>query len=234
MATKTTGGGSGADTASAPAADPAGPVGDWREFAPLDLHPVLAAALAEFREHGYHGTSVRDVARRAGITVPTIYYHFANKQGLLVALLEGAVGEVLQRARLADAEAGGRVLERFSNVVECVVLHMTHRVATAGLDCELRYLEPANRRKYAALRKELEDLLREIVEEGVAQGLFEVDRAPDTTRALLGMCQAVTGWYHEGGPLPPAEIADRYAAIALRTVGARVRPAPRARTARAV
>ncbi|MFC4469825.1 TetR/AcrR family transcriptional regulator [Streptomyces xiangluensis] len=211
------------------ASDPAAQVHDWRVFAQLDLPPILAAALEEFREHGYHGTSVRDVARRAGITVPMIYYHFDNKQGLLVALLEGAMGEVLQRARLADAEADGRVLERFANVIECVVLHMTHRVATAGLDSELRYLEPANRKKYAALRKELEDLFLEIVEEGVTQGLFEVDRAPDTTRALLGMCQAVTGWFHADGPLPPEEIADRYVAISLRTVGARVRPAPHGR-----
>ncbi|MEV5843553.1 TetR/AcrR family transcriptional regulator [Streptomyces sp. NPDC051985] len=200
---------------------------DWRSFAPLDLHPILAAALDRFREHGYHGTTVRDVAGRAGVSLPMIYYRFENKQGLLVALLEDAMSEVLQRARLADAEAEGRVLERFSNVVECIVLHMTHRTATAGLDSELRYLEPANRKKYAALRKELEELLLEIVEEGVAQGLFEVDRAPDTSRALLGMCQAVTGWYHSDGPLTPEEIADRYVAISLRTVGARVRPAPR-------
>ncbi|MGV9339978.1 TetR/AcrR family transcriptional regulator [Streptomyces sp. NPDC003688] len=204
-------------------------IDDWRAFAPLDLHPILAAALEEFREHGYHGTSVRDVARRAGVSLPMIYYRFDNKQGLLVALLEGAMGEVLRRARAADAEAKGRVLDRFAHVVECIVLHMTHRAATAGLDAELRYLEPENRKQYAALRKELEELLLEIVEEGVTQGLFEVDSAPDTTRALLGMCQAVTGWYRADGSLPPEEIADRYVGISLRTVGARVRPAPHGR-----
>jgi TetR/AcrR family transcriptional regulator, cholesterol catabolism regulator len=209
--------------------DPTAQIDDWRGFAPLDLPPILSAALEEFREHGYHGTSVRDVARRAGVSLPMIYYRFENKQGLLVALLEGAMGEVLRRARLADADAEGRVLERFAHVIECVVLHMTYRAATAGLDSELRCLEPANRKKYAARRKALEELLLGIVEEGVEQGLFEVDHAPDTTRALLGMCQAVTGWYHDGGPLSPEEVADRYVAISLRTVGARVRPAPRGR-----
>jgi AcrR family transcriptional regulator len=202
-------------------------IDDWRAFAPLDLHPILVAALEQFREHGYHGTTVREVASRAEVSLPMIYYRFENKQGLLVALLDRAMSEVLQRARLADAEAEGRVLDRFANVIECIVLHMTYRAATAGLDSELRYLEPANRKKYAALRKELEELLLQIIEEGVAQGLFEVDRAPDTSRALLGMCQAVTGWYHAEGPLTPEEIADRYVAISLRTVGARVRPAPR-------
>ncbi|WP_432066238.1 TetR/AcrR family transcriptional regulator [Streptomyces sp. C10-9-1] len=198
----------------------------WRAFAPVDLPPILSAALEEFREHGYHGTSVRDVAGRAGFSLPMIYYRYGNKQGLLVALLEDAMGEVLQRARSAAAEAEGRVLEQFANVVECIVLHMTHRAAMAGLDAELRYLEPGNRTKYASLRKELEQLLLQITEEGVAQGLFEVDRVRDTTRALLGMCQAVAGWYRAEGPLSPGEIADRYVSIALRAVGARVRPVP--------
>lgn len=206
---------------------PAVHIDDWRSFAALDLPPILAAALENFREQGYHGTSVRDVARQAGVSLPMIYYRFGNKQGLLVALLESAVSEVLQRARLADAEAEGRVLERFGNVIECIVLHMTRRAAMAGLDSELRYLEPAHRKTYAGLRKALEELLLAIVEAGVSQGLFEVDGAPDTTRALLGMCQAVTDWYHADGPMTPEEIADRYVAIALRTVGARVRPAPR-------
>lgn len=204
-------------------------IDDWRVFPPPDFPPILVAALEQFREHGYHGTSVRDVARRAGVSLPMIYYRFDNKQGLLVSLLEGAMSDLLRRARLADAEAEGPVLNRFANVVECIVLYMTYRTATAGLDSELRYLEPANRKKYAALRKELEELLLAIVEEGVKQGLFEVDRSPDTTRALLGMCQAVTGWYRADGSLPPEEIADRYVAIALRTVGARVRAAPRGR-----
>ncbi|MEU3657094.1 TetR/AcrR family transcriptional regulator [Streptomyces sp. NPDC032161] len=206
-------------------------IGDWRTFAPLDLPATLAGALDAFREHGYHGTAVRDIARRVGVTVPALYYHHENKQAMLVALLERAMGEVLARARLADVAAEGRVLERFANVAECIVLHMTHRVATAGLDAELRYLEPANRKRYAVLRKELEDLVRGILDEGVAQGLFEVDHAADTTRALLGMWQAVATWYHDEGSLSPQEIADRYVSISLRAVGARVRPARRADSA---
>ncbi|MEH0573204.1 hypothetical protein QBA54_01540 [Streptomyces sp. B21-108] len=81
---------------------------------------------------------------------------------------------------------------------------MTHRVATVGLDSELRYLEPENRKRYAALRKELEELVLGILQEGVTQGLFDVDHASDTARALLGMWQAVATWYHDGGPPRPA------------------------------
>jgi AcrR family transcriptional regulator len=206
----------------------AGKIQDWREFAPYELPPTLAGALEAFREYGYHGASVRDIARRVGVTVPALYYHHENKQAMLVALLEGGMADVLVRVRRADAAAGGRVLDRFANVIECLVLHMTHRAGNAGLDAELRYLEPANRKHYAAMRKDLENLLLEIIEGGTGQGLFEAEDPPGTTRALLGMCQSVSGWYRENGPLSPADVADRYVVIALRAVGARVRPLPRA------
>jgi len=33
---------------------------------------ILDAALAAFYEHGYHGTTTRDLARRSGLSVPEI------------------------------------------------------------------------------------------------------------------------------------------------------------------
>ncbi|MER2243924.1 helix-turn-helix domain-containing protein, partial [Rhodococcus sp. (in: high G+C Gram-positive bacteria)] len=56
----------------------------WRIVEPLTLTPLLTAALEVFHELGYHGASVRDIAKRAGVTVPTLYYHHGNKQGILV------------------------------------------------------------------------------------------------------------------------------------------------------
>lgn len=195
----------------------------WRVFDELELSPILAGALEAFREQGYHGTSVRDIVRRAGVTVPSLYYHHENKQGVLVALLEVAMNEVLSRARAAAAD-GDRVLDRFSNLIECVVLHMTHRRGLAVLDTELRYLEPGNREHYAAMRKDLEVLLLSIIDEGVAEGYFDVEDTALSARALLGMCQAISGWYQPGGPLSPEALADKYVRIALRAVGARLRP----------
>lgn len=198
---------------------------DWRVFDELKLPPILAGALDAFHEQGYHGTSVRDIARRVGVTVPSLYYHHENKQGMLVALLEVAMTEVQARARSAAAEGGDRVVDRFSNVIEGVVLHMTRRRGLAMLDTELRYLEPANREYYATMRKELELLLLSIIDEGVSKGYFEAERTDLVARALLGMCQAVASWYQSDGPMRPEEIAEEYVQIALRSVGARLRPA---------
>lgn len=57
---------------------------------------LLEAALALFVEQGYAGTSVPQIAQRAGVSTGLLYYHFANKEALANALYQrwkGAMGE---------------------------------------------------------------------------------------------------------------------------------------------
>src|SRR5215213_4061226 len=75
----------------------------WRDFPRLELAPPLAGALEAFVELGYHGASVRDIAQRAGLSVPGVYHHWPTKQHLLVALLELTMDDLLDRARAARA-----------------------------------------------------------------------------------------------------------------------------------
>ena len=56
---------------------------------PLTRKQILDAALLLFSERGFARTSVRDIARAAGITDAAIYYHFASKRELFEALIEG-------------------------------------------------------------------------------------------------------------------------------------------------
>ncbi|MEU5841232.1 TetR/AcrR family transcriptional regulator [Rhodococcus sp. NPDC047139] len=192
---------------------------DWRILEPMQLSPILTAALDAFYETGFHGTSVREIARRVGVTVPALYYHHENKEGLLIALLELSTSDVLSRAHAAAEDADGDPVRRLSNVIEAIVLRMTMRARLAALEGEARYLSPENRQRYRAVRKGVEQLMREIVEQGVAAGVFDVDDPAETTRALLGMCQSIPRWYHAEGTLSPEAVAQKYVRIALKTVG---------------
>src|SRR5437764_12294589 len=49
---------------------------------------VRAAAVQLFAEYGYHAAPLRDIARMAGIQAASIYYHYANKEALLVEIME--------------------------------------------------------------------------------------------------------------------------------------------------
>ncbi|MCQ4121604.1 TetR/AcrR family transcriptional regulator [Rhodococcus tibetensis] len=193
---------------------------DWRTFEALSLTPILEQALDLFNENGYHGTTVRQIARRVGVTVPALYYHHESKEAILVALFELQMRELNDRAEAAACDAGADdVVAQFSNVVEAIVLYMTHRVRHVCLDTELRHVSADSRSRYAATRKRLELMVIDLVTEGVATGEFHATHVAETARALLGMCQSIPRWYQSGGALTPDQVAARYVDIALHTVG---------------
>ncbi|MFQ5473137.1 MAG: TetR/AcrR family transcriptional regulator [Dehalococcoidia bacterium] len=49
---------------------------------------ILSEALKLFSKNGFHGASVRDIARSVGLTEAALYYHFPSKQAIVKALYE--------------------------------------------------------------------------------------------------------------------------------------------------
>ncbi|MFW2243119.1 TetR/AcrR family transcriptional regulator [Rhodococcus opacus] len=193
----------------------------WREYTDQGLSKVLAAALAAFVEKGYDGASIREIASRAGLSVPGLYHHYPSKQALLVGLTNAVMRELLDRSHAAVAEAGPTPGERFDAVIESLLrFHMYRREQAFVASRETRSMEPESRKAYIALRDEQQEMLDDIVGEGVAAGLFRTPFPEDASRAVVTMCVAVSTWYREDGPLSPDELVERYLAIARSTVGA--------------
>ena len=191
---------------------------NWRVYPPLTLSPILTVALTQFVEHGYDATTVRTIAREVGVTVPALYYHFENKQAILVALLDHAMATVSSHVDAAIAETGEAPVDRFAAIVEAVVLYMAYHRDLAFLDSERRALTPANRARYVAHRDRLEQKLRETIEAGRRFGAFGTEDAATCGRAILSMCQGIAGWYRPDGPDTPEGTAARYVRIALAAV----------------
>ncbi|HVR06341.1 MAG TPA: TetR/AcrR family transcriptional regulator [Solirubrobacteraceae bacterium] len=63
---------------------------------PARRERIEAVASELFAEHGYQGTSMKEVARRAGVTVPVVYDHFASKRDLHHQLLQRHYAELRQ------------------------------------------------------------------------------------------------------------------------------------------
>lgn len=79
---------------------------------------ILEAGLEEIAREGLAGAKIEHIARRAGVTRPTVYAHFARKEDFLLALQdrmrEGVVGELLER--VADAR-GAEVAHRLTDAL---------------------------------------------------------------------------------------------------------------------
>jgi AcrR family transcriptional regulator len=67
---------------------------------------ILDTALALFRERGFDDTTIRDIARRADLSLGAAYYYFDSKEALVGAYYDYVQQEHLARAREAFARAG--------------------------------------------------------------------------------------------------------------------------------
>lgn len=76
----------------------------WRDFPPLALDPVLRAAVESFVATRYHGATMRSLAQRAGVSVPSVYHRHRDKQDLPVRILDITMGELHWRVRAARDE----------------------------------------------------------------------------------------------------------------------------------
>jgi TetR/AcrR family transcriptional regulator, cholesterol catabolism regulator len=192
----------------------------WDRYDDLTLTPILEAALEAFQEKGYHGTTVRDVATRAGLTMPALYYHHGNKEGILVALLDMAMNDLMAHIEASHAAAGDDTRQQFVNLVTVVCLHTTYRRGLASLHPEYRFLGDKSRKSYVAKRDAIYNRMVELLERGAHEGVFAPQDSRFSARALLGMLIAITDWYHQDGPSTPEEIAASYVGLSLNLVGA--------------
>jgi AcrR family transcriptional regulator len=63
---------------------------------------ILAAACALIAEHGYAGASLRELARRVGMSQPSLYHYFASKQDLVLQILETYAAAMMQLPPTVD------------------------------------------------------------------------------------------------------------------------------------
>ncbi|MGN2639389.1 TetR family transcriptional regulator [Nocardia takedensis] len=211
-------------TAPAEPAQPVREVAQWRVFPALDMDPVLDAAVAAIVETGYHGTTMRDVARRANMSVPGIYHHYQDKQQLLVRILDVTMDELHGRIAAARAEAGTGV-EQVAVIVEALALFHTHRRALAFIGAsEMRSLTEDNRRRIAESRNRVQRTLDDAIDRAAAEGALR-GAAPGSAqlrtagRAIATMCTSLPQWFRPDGPATPEQIAGDYADFALALLG---------------
>lgn len=192
---------------------------DWCEYSRPQLDPVLGAAVDAFNEVGYHGATVRDIARRAGLSVAGIYHHHSGKQEMLVALLATTMDELMWRNSAARDAGGDDPVARFCNQVRTLTLsHIYWQKQTAIGTTEMRSLEPANRTKIVGMRADLQAHIQADVDTAVQRGVFRTAHPTEAVRAIVGMCLQTGQWYSPDGALTPEQIAANIVEVALDTV----------------
>lgn len=191
---------------------------DWRVYDPAPLDASLEAAVEAFLEYGYHGSTMRDIARRAGLSVPGVYHHYASKQEMLVTIMNATMDDLLWRCHAALDELDGPV-ERFKALTECLALYHTRRRDWGFLGrSELRSLEGEGRIAVREKRIEVQSLINREIEAGRDAGVFRVANPSEAGRAVVSLCVGIALWFSDDGIYSPEEVARDYVDFSLGVV----------------
>ncbi|MER7918964.1 MULTISPECIES: TetR/AcrR family transcriptional regulator [unclassified Streptomyces] len=199
----------------------------WEEVTPDAARRLLVAAVEAFAERGYHATTTRDIAGRAGMSPAALYIHYKTKEELLHRISRIGHDRALDILRTA-ARREGPATERLADAVSSFVRwHAGRRTTARVVQYELDALGPEARAEILGLRRQVDAEVRGIVEDGVAAGEFDVLDVQGTTLAVLSLCIDVARWFNIDGPRTPEAVGELYAELVLRMVGAK-QPRPAA------
>ena len=169
-------------------------------------HLLLDVAAALFAARGYAATSMRDIAKAAGMLPGSIYCHFPTKAVLLRAVYEEGVrriGDGVARAVAAEAEPWARLRAAASAHMAAVLDDSSYaRVVIRVLPADAPEVAP----DLTALRDGYEDTFRRLID---ALALPAAADAGAFRRLLLGALNWSQTWYRPGGDAPAA-IAGRF------------------------
>src|ERR1700686_1991464 len=102
---------------------------------------VLAVAVQLFAEYGYHAAPLRDIARIAGIQAASIYYHYANKEALLVEIMESHMRQLNASLEHILREQSDPLPRLYAAIANHIRLHTTYKNEFFIIDTEIRALE---------------------------------------------------------------------------------------------
>jgi AcrR family transcriptional regulator len=179
------------------------------------------AAVIEFAARGFHATTTRDIAARAGLSPAGVYVHFPSKEDLLYAISLDGHSAALEMVRESAADAGSPPEALRTTVGTFAQWHAERFQDARVVQYEFPHLSHDHREHVLGLRKQINAVVSEILTAGVRSGDFDVEDVPATTLAVLSMAVDVCRWYDTEIRRSPESIGTDYGELAVRLVARR-------------
>ena len=175
----------------------------------LKRDAVILAAARAFREHGYHQTSLDDLAASLKVTKPTLYLYVPNKEAILFECFRAGLAQI--QASLDNAErANGPARERLFAFIRGYAEAIVGDFGWCMLRAEDQHLGATMSRRIKLLKAGIDRRMRTLIDAGVADGSIRACDTRMTAFALAGALNWMGHWYRDDATLKPHEIADRF------------------------
>ncbi|MDX2483970.1 MAG: TetR/AcrR family transcriptional regulator [Pseudodonghicola sp.] len=175
---------------------------------------VLRTAVRFFNAQGFHATSLDDVARALSVTKPTIYHYFSNKDEILFECVRLGLETIRDATEAAHAD-GGPARDRLETFMREYALVMTRDFGICVTRTSDDQLGDESRAKFRALKREINEGLQSLVEEGMRDGSLAPGNAQVVAFTVAGALNWIARWYRPEGGLSAQQVADNTVATLI-------------------
>lgn len=148
---------------------------------------IFDASVHLFLEKGFNETSMREIAKAAGMGKSTLYDYFASKDEILVSYFENEIQKITERAQ-AVAMQDLDVSEKLKQIMQ---MHLEYLVDNKNFYLKLtiasQTLPLGSQDKIQAKRHAYQDMLRALIEEGISKGELRPINSLLATRSVFNL-----------------------------------------------
>ncbi len=164
-----------------------------------------------FARHGYEGTSVEEIAKRAKVSKPIIYEHFGGKEGLYAVIVDREM-EYVER-RIVEAISSGSPRERVERATLAFLSYVRDHpdgFAVLAQDSPLT----SSRGTMSSLLNDMAERVGDVFVSSFKEAGYDPKAAPIYANALIGMVTFVGKWWTEERKPKVEEVAKHIGALA--------------------
>ena len=186
---------------------------------------IVEAAAKAIAEHGYHGMSMRDLAKATDRSLAGFYNYFASKEDVLFALQKEAFETLVATTQAALVEVLDAAARLYVFIHNHIRYFAEHPDVMRVLVHEASALPPSRRRVIRAVKEQYFEIGREILRAVLEDGCgspgalprgsvddLELERA---TYSVFGMMNWIYGWYDPKQHGSPSEVAHTIHRVTL-------------------
>jgi len=172
---------------------------------------LIEVGRSVFAKHGYEGTSVEEIAKRAKVSKPIVYEHFGGKEGLYAVIVDREMDYV--ERRISEAISSGSPRERVERAsLEFLSYVRDHPDGFAVLSQDSPL--SSSRGTISSLLNDLAERVGDVFVSALKEAGYDTKAAPIYANALIGMVTFVGRWWTETRKPPIEDVAKHISALA--------------------
>ncbi|ETF03443.1 hypothetical protein W822_06645 [Advenella kashmirensis W13003] len=185
---------------------------------------IIEASRRLFARYGYSGASISMIAAETGLTKAALYHHFPNKEAIYRASSTTGMDELLYEVTRAISAEKGTAEDRLRAYMHASV-QQYERNQDSWMSGSAIFWTAASeeaRAQILEVRDAYENLLKQIIQDGIDAGVFRQDiEVKLSSKFLLSIVNQLPKWYRSGGKYSATQIIDIYLDTYLDGVRAR-------------